>query len=80
MPLYKSFNNGWRHITKKELSANVYSDGEVCFIGILHIGFLDDYVRGNQLRKIVHNESGKDLLVYVLHFFCVEMEQTNGMF
>ena len=74
------FNIWWRHITKKELSTNMYGDGEVCFIGILTIGFLDDYGRGNQLSKVVHDEPGKNLLVYVLHLFCVEMEQTNSIF
>ena len=74
------FNIWWRHITKKELSTNMYCDREVCFIGILAVGFLDDYGRGNQLSKVVHDESGKDLLVYVLHFFCVEVEQTNSIF
>ena len=72
----ESFNIWWRYITKKELSANMYGNREVCFIGILTVGFLDDYVRGNQLSKVVHDQSGKDFLVYVLHLFCVEMEQT----
>ena len=61
------FNIWWRHITKKELSTNMYGDGEVCFIGILTVSFLDDYGRGNQLSKVVHDEPGKNLLVYVLH-------------
>ena len=59
----ESFNIWWRYITKKELSANMYRDREICFIGILSIGFLNDYGRGNQLSKVVHDESGKDLLV-----------------
>ena len=42
--------------------------------------FLDDYVRGNQLRKVVHDESSKDLLAYVLHFFCMKMELANSIF
>ena len=56
-----SFNIWWRYITKKELSAYMYCDRKVCFISILGVGFLDDYVRGNQLSKVVHDESGKDL-------------------
>ena len=76
----ESFNIWWRYITKKELSANMYGNREVCFIGILTVGFLDDYGRGNQLSKVVHDQSGKDLLVYVLHFFCVEVEQADGIF
>ena len=39
----ESFNIWWRYISKKELSANMYRDREVCFIGILSIGFLNDY-------------------------------------
>ena len=80
MSANESFNIWWRYITKKELSAYMYCDREVCFISILGVGFLDDYVRGNQLSKVVHDESGKDLLVYVLHLFCVEMQQTDRVF
>ena len=39
----KSFNIWWRHIAKKELSANMYCDRKVSFISILTVGFLDDY-------------------------------------
>lgn len=74
MPENESFNIWWSYITTKELSANMYRNGEVCFIGILTVGFLDDYVRGNQLREVVHDEPGKDFLAYVLHFFCMKME------
>ena len=74
MPSNESFNIGWRHIIKKELPTNMYSDREVYFIRILTVGFLDDYVRGNQLREIVHDKSGKDFLVYVLHLFCMKMK------
>ena len=44
MPLNESFNIWWRYITKKELSAYMYCDGKVCFISILSVEFLDDYV------------------------------------
>ena len=74
IPANDSFNIGWRHITKKELSANMDSDSEICFISIFAVGFMKDYVRGNQFGKVVHDESGKDLLVYVLHLSCVEMK------
>ena len=80
MPANDSFNIRWRHITKKELSANMDSDSEICLIGIFTVGFMGDYGRGNQFSKVVHDESGKDLLVYVLHLFCVEMEQPNSIF
>ena len=76
----ESFNIWWRYITKKKLSANMYRDREVCFISILAVGFPYDYGRGNQLSKVVHDESGKDLLVYVLHLFCVKVEQANCVF
>lgn len=55
MPLNDSFNIGWRHIAKKELSANMYSDSEICFISIFAVGFINDYVQGNQFSKVVHD-------------------------
>ena len=80
MPANESFNVWWRYITKEELSANMYCDREVCFVSILGVGFLDDYGRGNQLSEVVHDQSGKDFLVNVLHLFCVKMKQANGVF
>ena len=56
------------------------SDSEICLIGIFAVCFMRDYGRGNQFSKVVHDESGKDLLVYVLHLFRVEMEQPNSIF
>ena len=64
---------GWRHIPKEELTADVYGSGEVGLVGIYVAAFLNDYVRGNQFREIVHDEPGKNLLTDVLHLFCVEM-------
>ena len=58
----------------------MYSSGEVDRIGILRIAFLDDYVRGNQLRKVVHDEFRVDFLVDVLHLFCVEVDEPKGVF
>ena len=58
----------------------MYSSGEVDRIGILRIAFLDDYVRGNQLRKVVHGEFREYFLVDVLHLFCVEMDKAKGIF
>ena len=43
MPTNKSFNIGWRYITKEELSANMYSYSKVCFISIFCVSFLNDY-------------------------------------
>ena len=45
------------------------TDSKICLIGIFIIGFMDDYGRGNQFGKVVHDKSSKDFLVYVLHFF-----------
>lgn len=60
--LQKSFNNGWRHIPKEELAANMYSGSEVDLIGKFAAVSLNDHVRGNQLREIIHDEAGKDFL------------------
>ncbi len=56
------------------------SGSKICFIGIFAVGFMKDYGRGNQFGKVVHDESGKNLLVYVLQLFCVKMEQSDGIF
>ena len=58
----------------------MYSGGEVDRIGILSVPLLNDYGRGNQLREVVHSEFSKDFLVYVLHLFCVEMNEAKGIF
>lgn len=75
-----SFNIGWRHITKKELPANMDSDSKISLIGIFIVSFIEDYGRGNQFGKVVHDKSGKDFLVNVLHFFSVKMQQANCVF
>ena len=67
IPAYGSFNIWWRNITKKKLSANLYSNGEICFARVFSVELLNDYVRGNQFRKVVHNQPGKNLLGNVLH-------------
>ena len=77
---YGGFNIWWRNITKKELSANLYSNRKVCLVGMLSVWLMNDYVRGNQFRKVVHDQSGKDLLGNVLHLFCVKVEQTHSVF
>ena len=58
----------------------MYSSGEVDRIGILRIAFLDDYVRGNQLGKVVHGKFREYFLVDVLHLFCVEMDKAKSIF
>ena len=77
---YGSFNIWWRNITKKKLSANLYSNRKIRFVRVLSVWLLNDYVRGNQFSKVVHDQSGKNLLGNVLHLFCMEMKQTNGVF
>ncbi len=58
----------------------MYSGREVDRVGKLCVAFLNDYVRGNQLRKVVHDEFRIDFLVDVLHLFCVEMDEPKGVF
>ena len=75
-----SFNIWWRYIAKKELSANLYCNRKIGFTRVFSVCFLNDYVRGDQFGKVVHDESGKNFLAYVLHLFCVKMQQSNGVF
>ena len=76
IPAYGSFNIWWRNITKKKLSADMYSNRKIGFARVFSVGLLNDYVRGNQFSKVVHDQSGKYLLGNVLHLFCVKMEQS----
>ena len=69
IPAYGGFNIWWRNITKKELSANMYSNREISFARVFSVELLNDYMRGNQFRKVVHNQPGKDLLGNVSTFF-----------
>ena len=57
----------------------MYSNRKVSFAGMLSVMLLNDYVRGNQFRKVVHSKPGKYLLENVLCLFCVKMEQSNGI-
>ena len=58
----------------------MYSSRKVDRIGILCAVFLNDYVRGNQLSKVVHDELCKDFLEDVLYLFCVKLNETKGIF
>lgn len=80
MSANESFNNRWRNITKKELSADMYGDREVGFVSMLCVDFGDDHGRGDQFGKVVHDQSGKDLLADELHLFCMEVEQAESVF
>ena len=77
---YGGFNIWWRNIIEKKLSANLYSNRKIRFVRVFSVGLLNDYMRGNQFRKVVHDQSGKDLLGNVLHLFCVKMEQSYRVF
>ena len=57
----------------------MYSNRKVGSVSVLSVVLLNDYVRGNQFRKVVHSKSGKDFLEDVFRLFCVEMEQANGI-
>ena len=76
----QGFKLRWRYIPQEEIAANMYSSGEVDRIRKLRTALLNDYVRGNQLREVVHSEFCKDLLVNVLHLFCVEMNEAERVF
>ena len=78
--LYSGFNIWWRNITKKKLSANLYGYREICFARVFSFEFLNDYMRGNQFREVVHDKAGINFLCNILHLFCVKMEQANGIF
>ena len=52
----------------------MYGNRKVGFAGVLSVFLLNDYVRGNQFRKVVHSKSGKYLLENVLCLFLRENE------
>ena len=58
----------------------MYSGREIGFVDILVAALLNDYMRGNQFGEIVHNEPGEDFLKDVLHLFCMEMKEAQGVF
>ena len=41
---YGGFDIWWRNITKKELSANLYSNRKIRFVRVFSVRFLNDYV------------------------------------
>ena len=55
IPAYGSFNIWWGNIPKKKLSANLYSNREICFARVFSVELLNDYVRGNQFSEVVHD-------------------------
>ena len=54
---YGGFNIWWKNITKKKLSANLYSNRKVRPVGVFSVWLMKDYVRGNQFRKVVHDKN-----------------------
>ena len=38
IPAYGGFNIWWRNITKKKLSANLYSDRKISFVRVFSVG------------------------------------------
>ena len=44
IPAYGSFKIWWRNITKKKLSANLYSNRGIRFARVFSFEFLNDYV------------------------------------
>ncbi len=77
---YGSFNIWWRNITKKKLPANLHSDREIRFARVFSFEFLNDYMRSNQFREVIHDKPGINFLGNVLHLFCVEMKQPYSIF
>ncbi|MBR5222460.1 MAG: hypothetical protein IKV66_15870 [Clostridia bacterium] len=67
-----------RNIPQKELAANVYGSRKVGFVSVFSALFLRDYMRGDLLGEVVHDERRKDFLKNGLRLFCVEMEQSYG--
>ena len=65
------FKNGWRDISKEELSANMYCIREINLIGMRFLCLPNDYGLCNQFAEVVHGELGKNLLENELHLFCV---------
>lgn len=52
---------GWT-VSQMTNLLRMYGDGEVGFVSMLCVGFGDDHGRGDQFGKVVHDQSGKDLL------------------
>ena len=80
VPRDESFKNGWRYISSKELSANVYSSGEIDLVVEFSAGLTNGYVRSDQFAEVVHDEPGKDFLPNVLHFFSVKTKKPQSVF
>ena len=68
-----SFNMRWRDRTPKKLSAYMYSGRKVGLISVFSAFVLNDYMESNHFSKIVHQQSGKNLLGDVLHLFALKL-------
>ena len=72
--LNKGFDIRRRHIatTTEKVSANLDSNGKVGLIAMFSRFLLDDYIEGDHLTEIIHNQSCEYLLGNVLRLFSVE--------
>ena len=68
-PCDESFKNWWRNFIKEKIAANLYSMGKIDFIAIFPAILLNEYMRGNQFGKVVHDKASKDFLIDKLHLF-----------
>lgn len=68
----QGFNIRWRHISTKELAADMYRGGEVDAVEKLSVFLTDDNGLGNQFGKVVHGKTSKDFLEDELHLFGME--------
>ena len=46
----------------------------------LYILLLKYHMRRNHLAEVIKNQTGKDFLLDILHFFCMETTQANCIF
>ena len=69
----------WRSIIEEE-SAHMDGNWEVCFICMLSLFFSNDYMRGNQFRKVIHNQMCIDFLMDAHHLFWVKVQHSDGIF
>ena len=78
---YDGFQIRWRCNTAVILSAHMSSDREVSFICIFPtLLFLNDYVRGNHFRKVIHYKMCVDFLLDAHHLFWMKIQHSCCIF